>query len=175
MGTRAQFTIEDENGGVYPVTVYKHSDGYPDGEYGVLKFLRAFTVEFFKFRGHDPSYFMAQLLRHWVASDLANGVSLGGMTGGHTTGYRSGEFLGWGVDTQIHADLAYLYHVRKDGTIEVRRPHFETSGAQVDWSAANMEFLMPHVEFVWYIGKAKPSTPRKKRSAIKRAPSSDLA
>lgn len=180
MGTRAQFTIEDETGGIYPITVYKHSDGYPDGEYGVLKFLRAFTVEFFKFRGHDPGYFMAQLLRHWAASDLAKGLTLGGIEreyaekSPYAAGYKQGEYLSWSVETQIHCDVEYLYHVTKHGTIEVRQPDNDASDP-ADWSASHALYIMPRVAFVWALDKAKPSTPRKKRSGLKRAPSSDLA
>lgn len=183
MSTRAQFTVEGEDGGIYPVSVYKHSDGYPDGDHGVLKFLRAFTVEFFKFRGHDPGYFMAQLLRHWAASDLASGLNLGGVN--PTKGFdypskaeslRQGEFLGWGVDTHIHSDIAYLYHVTKDGTIEVRQPDDSSRALRVsDWSASHALDIMPRVAFVWPLDKAKPSAPRQKRKPIKRTPSSDLA
>ena len=117
MSTRCQ--IISEGSSVY---VYKHSDGYPNSEFGVLAFIVPFTNDFFKHRGHNPDYFQAQLLRHWAVQDCKNNVSLGGLPLPCEYDQRGNHFIGFGVDTVLHCDLAFLYVIKTNGSIQIRQP-----------------------------------------------------
>ena len=177
MSTRAQITIDGEDGGMFELSVYKHSDGYPEG---VLPFLRQFVAEFHKYRRHDPSYFIAQLLRHWAVYDHLKGLTLGGMplsrpecSEGH---YKQFQYLSWGIETQLHVDLEFIYHVTKDGTIEVRKPIHENTPFGV-WDMKRAATLDDtRVVQRWLVGNDKPSRPsRRKVKAMTRQPDSELA
>lgn len=61
MSTRAFITIKGLKAGLY-----RHSDGYPKGEHGVMASLRPLVDVFRKERGNDPQYFMAQLTAQQV-------------------------------------------------------------------------------------------------------------
>jgi hypothetical protein len=64
MSTRAQIGFySKDNGGdikIKPETlIYKHSDGYPDGDCGVMSWLVPFFKDFMERRGADPEYMAA--------------------------------------------------------------------------------------------------------------------
>jgi hypothetical protein len=99
MSTRAQIQVDGSK-----VLVYKHSDGYPDGEHGVLAWLTPFVESFMQRRGFNPDYMTARIVVAGIASD----------------GAEADPTLGWGVDTEIHGDIAYLYTVKRDGSIDVK-------------------------------------------------------
>ena len=92
--------------------VYKHSDGYPEG---VLPILVPFCLSFNKHRGlGDTSYATARCIsaicdtynkerKQWSARDKAAGKE--------TSIYDEPDFLGVGVDTAIHGDIEFFYHV----------------------------------------------------------------
>lgn len=98
MATRSTIKVE----GIDYVKVYKHWDGYPDN---MVSWLEKFNKEFTDNRGDDPSYKIAQLLRHSTKqSDL------------------SGEpYTGWGLvepDTTMGAEFEYT--LCADGTVKVK-------------------------------------------------------
>ncbi len=97
MSTRCQIQVEGSN-----VIIYKHCDGMPRG---VLPWLEPFLARFYEQRGHEPEFCTARILAEGIKED-----------GPQIPGY---EFIGWGVDTQYHGDIEYLYIVRKDGKVEV--------------------------------------------------------
>jgi hypothetical protein len=49
MSTRCQILVTGSD-----VVIYRHSDGYPDSEHGVLHDLLPLVREFKKYRGDDP-------------------------------------------------------------------------------------------------------------------------
>jgi len=102
MSTRAQIQVEGSK-----VLVYKHHDGYPDGRHGVLAWLEPFARDFVKRRGFVVDYMTARIVVHGVAQDLIEGNDNGA--------------TGWGVDTVIHGDTEYLYTVKMDGSVVVRK------------------------------------------------------
>jgi hypothetical protein len=101
MSTRAQIQVEGSK-----VLVYKHCDGYPDGKHGVLAWLEPFVARFMKHRGFDVDYMTARIVEAGIAKDVVDGDDNGA--------------TGWGVDTEIHGDIAYLYTVKPDGSIVVK-------------------------------------------------------
>lgn len=131
MSTRAQIQIEGSD-----VLIYKHCDGYPDG---VLPTLRPFVAAFFKHRGWDPAYFTARCLAAFVAEAEKSRAAWRKQVERETPalvksyGFDRPDFLSFGVDTSIHGDIAYFYHVAKDGTITVRVPTSVSSAALDAW------------------------------------------
>lgn len=111
MSTRAQIHVEGS--GVY---IYKHSDGYPEG---VIPWLVPFAKRFHAGRGWDPEYLSARIVAEGVRLSLESSADYERETGKPLSG---AEFLGWGVSTSLHGDEAYLYIIRKGGTLEIRRP-----------------------------------------------------
>ena len=99
MSTRAQIQVEGSK-----VLVYKHNDGYPDGKHGVLAWLTPFVMNFMRLRGFQEDYMTARILEAGIFSDGAD----------------RDPVLGWGLDTEIHGDIAYLYTVKRDGSIDVK-------------------------------------------------------
>jgi hypothetical protein len=104
MSTRAQICIKrdtpgfKETGGIY---IYKHCDGYPEGEHGVLRILKPFVERFVKARGNEPDYLLCQIVREFAYADPREpGEEWGGQ-----------RFIGWGLDTVQHGDIEYLYEV----------------------------------------------------------------
>lgn len=118
MSTRSQIRIEG-NGNIF---LYRHGDGYPAG---VLPVLLPFVAEFMKFRGNDPEYMTARLMQRLCnASDAS---SLEWREKMKQSGLRSSEedgkpdFLGYGIDNQIHGDIEYFYVVKTDGSVDVQK------------------------------------------------------
>lgn len=97
MSTRCQIQVEGSN-----VIIYKHMDGMPDR---VLPWLEPFVARFHAARGHEPDYLTARILVDGVREDGPRREPF--------------EFIGWGLDTEYHGDIAYLYRIRRDGTVEV--------------------------------------------------------
>jgi hypothetical protein len=90
------------------VVVYKHWDGSPAS---TLPWLEKFNSDFAKFRGDDPEYKVAQLLRDSVRS-------------GDEFHLDSSPFTGWGVymdtDGNIDMDQDYTYILKTDGKVLVK-------------------------------------------------------
>lgn len=115
MSTRSQIKYKDSKNNIY---IYKHSDGYPEG---VLPVLVPFVADFFKFRGDDECYFLAQLIRRFAVVDYLYNEKRA-KKHPEIYGKREGgvyEFLGWGLDCEQHGDIEYLYEVDKTGQIYV--------------------------------------------------------
>ena len=105
MSTRCMIEVEG-----IKAKLYRHSDGYPDGQWGVLATLVPFVNKFLEVRGWDPEYLLAR-----IAQDQMNGYDAR-----VKERYGDGvDVLGFGLDTSYHFDLEYIYWVRKNGTIEV--------------------------------------------------------
>lgn len=104
MSTRAQIVIMEDDNTVYPVKIYKHYDGYPEG---VIPILAPFTLEFAQGRGADPEYFIAQCLGRFARADYGPGGA---------------NYTGWGLCTEYHGDIEYLYICYPNGRLTVIRP-----------------------------------------------------
>lgn len=97
MSTRCQIVVMENETTMYPVKIYKHCDGYPEG---VLPTLEPFAQEFARDRGNDPEYMAAQIVRRFAVD-----------------GSRD-SFTGWGLCTEWHGDIEYAYQVFPDGTVK---------------------------------------------------------
>ena len=140
MSTRTQIVIEDraEPFGVphvppakqvtlYPVKVYKHSDGYPSA---VLPVLVPFAHSFIQTRGRDPEYMAAQVVRAFALAEEPKRLEwLAEMRKrypdliSHYSSDRP-DFLGWGVSTYWHEDIEWLYVLRESGTVDVYKVRY---------------------------------------------------
>jgi hypothetical protein len=99
MATRATIYVD----GIDTVKVYKHWDGYPSA---TLPWLEDFNKSFTQFRGVDPQYKFAQLLRSSIKDAEKHGLD-------------EADYTGWGV-VPINADMMedYEYHLLADGTVK---------------------------------------------------------
>ena len=110
MSTRCHILIE----GFKPM-LYRHCDGYPgsaDGaKYGVLADLVPFLAAFRERRGWDPEYMLARMAQHLcnVFEPDPEQKAKGGP-----------DFLSVGIDMAMHCDVAFVYRVKKDWSVEVR-------------------------------------------------------
>lgn len=114
MATRCQIVIQDEGHGIYPCKIYKHWDGYPDH---ILPILVPFTEKFFQRRGHDESYFLAQVIRHFAIQETKNFLSSKSKEQDPES-----DLLGWGVTPDWHGDIEYLYVVTPKGEVKTYKP-----------------------------------------------------
>ncbi len=100
MSTCAQIKLKEEGATASDVSciyVYRHHDGYPEGEHGVLALLYPLVKDFIKVRGWDDSYLLMR-----IAQAVAN----------HT----GKKYTGCGLDCVEHGDIAYLYEIDSKGT-----------------------------------------------------------
>ncbi len=114
MSTRCQIQVEGSK-----VLLYIHSDGYPAG---ILPTLLPFVAKFVKGRGDDEEYMPARILQVFMnEADKHMEEFRTKMPDllGKPASYEG--LLGFGVDTEIHGDIAYLYIVKKGGAVEVQK------------------------------------------------------
>jgi len=132
MSTRCHIQVKEANGKIYPIMIYKHSDGYPEG---VLPFLKDFAEKFVKDRGDDPEYCVAQILRHWAIEDNENcekriqeykeDAKKEGRTDAWIPSNYARQYIGWGVcmQNEPHGDIEYMYTVNlKNGKVRMSKP-----------------------------------------------------
>lgn len=109
MSTRCQIRVEGS-----AVLVYQHSDGYPSG---ILPILLPFVQNFMDKRGPDPEYMTARLLQALMNK---SDQYLIGMSEKYPHAISGGGMLtGFGVGTETHGDIEYLYDILEDGTVIV--------------------------------------------------------
>lgn len=164
MSTRCHIIVQD---GSQEIILYRHSDGYPDGKYGMVATLAGFLPGFVEARGlHDAEYLAAQLLAfmvkdsaaHCLASHLQYYTRLekaAGKLDAYDVARRDklvasagNDYLGFGICTELHSDIEYCYIISEEG-VEV----FETpfGAARGNWkrlstkkdSAAIMQGKVP--------------------------------
>jgi hypothetical protein len=110
MATRAQICIKRDTegfaqtGGIY---IYKHNDGYPSDVMDVLaptvkEFIAKrgndapYLLAYMAKRGNDAPYLLAYIMRKFASRDDRD---------------DNLEVTGWGLDTEEHGDIDYLYQV----------------------------------------------------------------
>lgn len=135
MSTRCQVLVDG-----CTAIIYRHSNGYPDSECGVLATLLPLVKDFMAVRGEDPEYLTAQIVGMWVAgrhADCKERDEAMQKNGERPRLDKSLPYLGFGVEAwtgQLHGDLRYIYIVHKD-CVEVREPtegFWEDDGATLD-------------------------------------------
>ena len=135
MSTRCHIIVEDPQYGDKTI-LYRHNDGYPDGQHGVLASLVPFVARFMKHRGFDACYLGAQIIcdqinrsreymrRHYEESaDEAKSDDLRNYYRERAAAQEN-DFLGFGISGEIHGDVEFIYRVTPEG-ISV-----ETSGGR---------------------------------------------
>jgi len=121
MSTRCTIHFHNGEAKKPEAIVYRHSDGYPGGETGVLADMQRFfgAVEEEApgdTRFHDPSYLAAKFVV-WQAreNNRYSFTHQSPRTAGVAAPEGSLAFLGVGVVMQDPGDIEYRYHVRCGG------------------------------------------------------------
>lgn len=115
MSTRCQIQVEGSK-----VLLYVHSDGYCSG---ILPTLLPFVAKFHKGRGDDPEYMPARILQVFMnnsdqrIAEFHSNLKTSKLFGAPPP-YEG--MLGFGVDTELHGDIEWLYIVKKGGAVEVQ-------------------------------------------------------
>ncbi len=130
MSTRCVITVIDEHNSF---SIYRHGDGYPDGDAGVIRTLE----EGFKFAWELPRFeaddFAAALIRAWK------------IEGGGDIYFTKGH--------EHHGDLAYRYEIRQDGAnynrLEIRV--FQRDYRDKDGNYRKETVWKPHEKHIHYI------------------------
>lgn len=108
--------------------IYQHSDGYPDGEHGVLvllqTFFRAVEKDTRDTRFEDPEYLAAKFLVWATQAQRAREVEWRKTWPASMRDAPDGplNFLGHGVSLREHGDIAYCYFVDCSRHNEQGRP-----------------------------------------------------
>ena len=114
MSTRCQIRVDDSE-----VYIYKHNDGYP---HAVLDVLVPLVDAFMKDRGWDPEYMTARIVMAFGVAEqkhAAERLAEPALSDALKRYYSTPIFTGFGLDTELHGDIEYLYAVAADGTIRV--------------------------------------------------------
>ena len=101
MSTRchiAVYPFEDSNDNDFTALLYRHCDGYPESQHGVLAVLVPFVKKFVAGRGYDDEYLAARLLQ-----EMTNKTDVDG-----------DNFLGYGICREFHGDTDFIYRVYPD-------------------------------------------------------------
>ena len=101
MSTRCQIQFHRGEEKTASAMVYRHSDGYPETEHGVLATMQTFFKELKDnvqdTRFGDPEYLAAKFVV-WQAKQYSRDS--------HFL-----DFLSVGISMELHGDIEYLYHV----------------------------------------------------------------
>ena len=132
MSTRCHIIVEDKEFDTTTI-LYRHHDGYPDGCNGMLATLVPFVQRFMKNRGWDACYLGAQILydqikqsressREYCLQNIAQDKAAGREPSKYMQerlDNLDNDFLGFGISSDIHGDVNYIYRVTQDGiTVE---------------------------------------------------------
>lgn len=103
MSTRCQIGFYESNDSAIKskgqVFVYKHSDGHPDN---TLPLLARFAQNFENVRGLDDTCYAPARCLQFLTNE----------SDGYLIKHNlKNQFIGYGVDTVIHMDIEYFYHV----------------------------------------------------------------
>lgn len=114
MSTRSNIHFCWETKDAIAANVYRHSDGYPDGEHGFpadfARFLEAVKRDTADTRCNHPEYLAAKYVV-WQANENAKDRAESFAKEGETPQPKMLDFLSVGVCVQDHTDIAFRYHV----------------------------------------------------------------
>lgn len=94
MSTRCNLIIKDE---FHSIQLYRHCDGYPDSEYGVVNCLKGALNYAWELPRMGASDFAAAIVRAW--KDHGGNIYI---DGSHNS------------DADLHGDIEYLYEIEPD-------------------------------------------------------------
>jgi hypothetical protein len=137
MSTRCQIIVQGSD-----VVLYRHSDGYPDDEHGVLAALKKIVKPFLKPRGWDTDYMPAQIIASMIAANHASLDATAKEKLDRKDSYEQYKYLSYAVeaytdptsDNALHGDIDYLYVIRQvakkageksETVIEIRKCDFD--------------------------------------------------
>ncbi len=114
MSTRAIIRLQSNE---VPIAIYKHSDGYPSE---VIPVLAPFIKRFFKNRGNDPQYLMAQIVRAFAVADYKYRLEDSDDPRSEDCNFLYGQdYTGWGLVDYDHSDYSYRYEIGASGQISI--------------------------------------------------------
>jgi hypothetical protein len=116
MSTRCQigfYQQGEQNLEKWEALIYRHSDGYPDTQHGVVATVLPILKDFDKNRGLDDIEYASA----WLVTSLKT------------------DYLNIGISNKFHYDIEYFYAVFTDGTVKI----FDTHGniTPVHWELLN--------------------------------------
>lgn len=154
MSTRCHIIVEDPQQGDETI-LYRHSDGYPQGPHGVLATLVPFVARFMKYRGWDACYLGAQIMcdqinrsRAGMRAYCEKSIAKDKEAGREPSSYDverlanvDNDFLGFGISSQIHGDVEFIYRVTSEGiNVEDSRGNVKTTSEE---ARAMLEGVIP--------------------------------
>lgn len=126
MSTRCTIRFADQYG--EDAIIYRHSDGYPDSDVGVLADLQRFFSDVEEqtadTRFEDPSYLAAKFVvwQAAVNAQLTPTANQWGRTKEEAKTPQPLKFLGVGVVREDPGDIEYRYTVHSDQRDDAGRP-----------------------------------------------------
>ena len=129
MSTRAQVMVSGND-----VKIYKHSDGYPSN---VMPILQKLLPAFKEGRGFDDQYLPAHLCNTFVQKTKDGWKNRAKRRPDlyPKEKVNTYSFLGHGLTTRFHYDIAYFYFINNDFGVDIYRPAGEY------WDEPNMKNL----------------------------------
>jgi len=131
MSTRCQigfYPTENTPVDNWEALIYKHHDGYPDSDNGIIALIKPYLDDFAKHRGlSDLEYASAFLLWKMQQQLKADDTGQWAMTG-------------FGICKVFHGDIAYYYHV-SPACIKVYKVlygEFEKKDGEIDGKATKL-------------------------------------
>ncbi len=125
MSTRCVITVKDEDG---EFALYRHSDGYPDGEHGVLAGLTSALPYAWSLPRFEADDFAAAIVRAWKQN-------------GGNIRLTSGK--------DAHGDIEYHYLVTcEKGVVRVRVqvPQYDTAYNVIGWKPKGKAHLIRAID-----------------------------
>ena len=118
MSTRANIIIRDE---LNPkgIQLYRHGDGYPDTEHGVLATISQAFEYSWELPRMEADDFAASIIRAWKDKDDRGNITIDG----------SADF-----PESLHGDIAYYYIIEPDEDIGEWKVEAFKSGGKKVWS-----------------------------------------
>lgn len=109
MSTRSTLTVRDRKNGNEAYSIYRHGDGYPDTEHGVLKTLRQALSYAWPLPRYEAMDFAAAIVAAWKKPAVINIYSA------DDKGYASqGGNIYFTTDREAHSDTEYHYEIYPD-------------------------------------------------------------
>lgn len=128
MSTRCQIGIYEKKETDltnFEALLYRHSDGYPDGEHGVLAAIVPFCKFYHKARGMNDTEYLAARLLQYLCNEYDKAMSKYEQITPKIDGLQYTGLLGNGISKVFHWDIEYFYAI-SPGLIRVYETPFES-------------------------------------------------
>lgn len=116
MSTSCHIQVQNADGSTYPCMIYQHYDSYPDE---VLSWLPNIVTDFYRNRGDDAEYCVAQILRHRAIQEYKESLN-NSFHKEHPEYSPEKNFTGYGIcfQSESRVDIDYIYTINlKDGSV----------------------------------------------------------